>query len=113
MNQICKIVKEFTRANITNLENDFGKSSNEIKKILNTIPERNDDRIVPSLTSFSGAFETKEIETLFNKFISQKDLDSLSQLREISNINAGFSADKKQIKADANFAYGLVLLFLL
>ena len=106
-----KLLKNLPGANITNLEKDFGKSSDEIKKILNTIPKRNDDRIVPSLTSFSGAFETKEIETLFNKFISQKDLDSLSQLREISNINAGFSADKKQIKADANFAYGLVHYF--
>ena len=60
---------------------------------------------------FKGAFETKEIEDLFNKFLLKKDLDTLSQLRETAQINAGFNADKKQIKADANFAYGLIHYF--
>jgi len=106
-----KLIKNLPSANIANLEQDFGKSSNEISKILNTIPNKINDPIVSSLNAFSGAFETKEIEALFSKFISKKDLNTLSQLREISGINAGFSADKKQIKADANFAYGLIHYF--
>ena len=108
---IPKLIKNLPGANITNLEQDFGKSSNEIKKLLSSIPNKINDPIVSSLNAFSGAFETKEIEALFSQFISKKDLNTLSQLREISGVKAGFSADKKQIKADANFAYGLIHYF--
>ena len=106
-----KLVKNLPGANISNLEKDFSKSVDEIEKIINSIPSSINDPIIPSLTTFNGAFETKEVEQLFNKFISKKDLDSLSQLRELSLIDPGFSKDKKQIKADANFAYGLVHYF--
>ena len=103
-----KLIKNLPGANIANLEKDFGKSSKEIKSLLEKNPPRSNDQIVSSLETFSGAFETKEIELLFNKFLLGKDLDSLSQIREIAGIKAGFSKDKKQIKADANFAYGVI-----
>ena len=49
-----KLIKNLPGANIANLEKDFGKSSSEIKKILNSIPNKINDRIVPSLNAFSG-----------------------------------------------------------
>ncbi len=42
MSKICgtklKFYKDLPTPNIANLEKDFGKKSNEIEKILNTIP---------------------------------------------------------------------------
>ena len=103
-----KLIKNLPGANIGNLEKDFGKSAIEIKNLLEKKPPRSNDQIVSSLKTFSGAFESKEIELLYNKFLLNKDLDSLSQMREIAGINPGFSKDKKQIKADASFGYGIV-----
>ena len=37
----------------------FGKKSNEIVKILNSIPKVSDDPYVSSLKTFEGAFETE------------------------------------------------------
>ena len=68
---------------------------------MNSIPSSSDDPYVSSLKTFDGAFETKEIEILFNKFLKKKSIDDLAAIRAISDMKPGFNSNKKQIKADA------------
>ena len=105
---IPKTLKNLPKGNVNDLESDFGKKSNEIVKILNSIPKVSDDPYVSSLKTFEGAFETEEIEKLFGVFLKKKDINSLATIRAISKIDPGFNKNKKQIKADALFAYGLI-----
>ena len=64
----------------------IGKKSNEIVKILNSIPKVSDEPYVSSLKTFEGAFETEEIEKLFGVFLKKKDINSLATIRAISKI---------------------------
>ena len=107
-----KTISNLPKGDLSLLEKDFGKNQNDIKKIINTTPPTSNDPFVSSLNTFEGAFETKEIESLFNNFISKKNINDLANIRAISQMNAGFSADKKQIKADALFAYGIIHYYL-
>ena len=59
-------IKNLPKANVALVEKDFGKSRNEIIKILYSIPSSSNDPYVSSLNTYNGAFETKEIEILFN-----------------------------------------------
>ena len=108
---IPQTIKNLPKPNVALVENDFGKK-NEIVKILNSIPSSSNDPYVSSLKTFDGAFETKEIEILFNKFLKKKSIDDLAAIRAISDMKPGFNSNKKQIKADALFAYGLVHYYL-
>ena len=103
-----RFYKDLPAPNIANLEKDFGKKSNAIEEIINGTPSIGNDKIVSSLGNFKGAFESNQIEDIFNKFLLNKDLDTLSILRETGQISPGFNKVKKQIKADAMFAYGLI-----
>jgi hypothetical protein len=69
---IPQTIKNLPMGNNAQVESDFGKKQNEIIKIINTIPQKSNDPYVSSLITFEGAFETKEIETLFNNFIQKK-----------------------------------------
>ena len=109
---IPQTIKNLPNANVSLVEKDFGKSRNEIIKILNSIPSSSNDPYVSSLNTFDGAFETKEIEILFNSFLKNKSIDDLAKIRAIVDMKAGFNKNKKQIKADAIFAYGLVHYYL-
>ena len=109
---IPQTIKNLPNANVNLVEKDFGKSRNEIIKILNSIPSSSNDPYVSSLNTFDGAFETKEIEILFNSFLKNKSIDDLAKIRAIVDMKAGFNKNKKQIKADAIFAYGLVHYYL-
>ena len=109
---IPQTIKNLPKANISLVEKDFGKSRNEIKNILNSIPSSSNDPYVSSLNTFDGAFETKEIEILFNSFLKKKSIDDLATIRAIADMKPGFNKNKKQIKADALFAYGLVHYYL-
>ena len=109
---IPQTIKNLPKGDVSLLEKDFGKNKDEIIKVINAIPSSSNDPYVSSLNTFDGAFETKEIEILFNSFIKKKSINDLATIRAISDINPGFSNDKKQIKADALFAYGLVHYFL-
>ena len=40
--------------------------------------------------------------------LKNKDINSLATIRAISKFDPGFNNNKKQIKADALFAYGLI-----
>ena len=108
---IPQTIKNLPKGNIALLVNDFGKNENEIVEIINKIPKSSDDPYVSSLKTFDGAFETIEIETIFNNFIRTKSINDLASLRSISDIKGGFNKNKKQIKADAMFAYGLIHYF--
>jgi len=103
-----RFYKDLPAPNIANLEKDFGKKSNAIEEVINGTPSIGNDKIVSSLENFKGAFESNQIEDIFNKFLLNKDLNSLSILRETAQISPGFNKGKKQIKADAMFAYGLI-----
>ena len=116
---IPQILKNLPEGNIADLENDFGQKSNSIKKILEKIPNTDDDQYVSSLKTFEGAFETSEVELLFGKFLQTQSINDLSKIKalsinDLSKIKAlslmksGISSNKKQIKADATFAYGLI-----
>lgn len=105
---IPQTLKNLPKGNVADLEKDFGTNLNGIIKILNTIPKASNDPYVSSLKTFEGAFETKEIEKLFGAFIRKKDVNTLANLKAISGMKVGFNKGKKQIKADALFAYGLV-----
>ena len=105
---IPQTIKNLPKGNIALLENDFGKKQNKIVEIINKIPKSSGDPYVSSLKTFDGAFETSEIEIIFNNFIRTKSINDLASLRSISDIKAGFNKNKKQIKADALFAYGLI-----
>ena len=109
---IPQTIKNLPKPNVALVENDFGKKRSEIIKILNSMPSSSDDPYVSSLKTFDGAFETKEIEILFNKFLKKKSIDDLAAIRAISDMKPGFNSNKKQIKADALFAYGLVHYYL-
>ena len=109
---IPQTIKNLPNANVSLVEKDFSKSRNEIIKILNSIPSSSNDPYVSSLNTFDGAFETKEIEILFNSFLKNKSIDDLAKIRAIVDMKAGFNKNKKQIKADAIFAYGLVHYYL-
>ncbi len=104
---IPQTLKNLPEGNVKDLETDFGKNSNQIIKILSSIPKKSDDPFVSSLKTFEGAFETSEIEKLFDIFIKTKDINTLSKIKAISLMDAGFNKNKKQMKADALFAYGL------
>nr|BDD44634.1 hypothetical protein 9 [bacterium] len=110
--RVPQTIKNLPKANVALVEKDFGKSRNEIIKILNSIPSSNNDPYVSSLNTFNGAFETKEIEILFNRFLKKKSIDDLAAIRAIADMKPGFNNNKKQIKADALFAYGLVHYYL-
>ncbi len=69
---IPQTIKNLPKGNIALLVNDFGKNENEIVEIINKIPKSSDDPYVSSLKTFDGAFETIEIETIFNNFIRTK-----------------------------------------
>ena len=103
-----RFYKDLPAPNIANLEKDFGKKSNVIEDIINSTPLIGNDKIVSSLGSYKGAFESSQIEDIFNKFLLNRNLNTLSILRETAHISPGFSKGKKQIKADAMFAYGLI-----
>mgnify|MGYP006074024323 FL=1 len=109
---IPQTIKNLPQGKITQVENDFDKKENEIIKIINTIPQSSNDPYVSSLKAFEGAFETKEIEILFNNFIKKRNIKDLATIRAISAMQAGFNNNKKQIKADALFAYGLIHYYL-
>ena len=109
---IPQTIKNLPNANVSLVEKDFGKSRNEIIKILNSIPSSSNDPYVSSLNTFDGAFETKEIEILFNSFLKKKSINDLAKIRAIVDMKPGFNKNKKQIKADALFAYGLVHYYL-
>ena len=109
---VPQTIKNLPKANVALVEKDFGKSRNEIIKILNSIPSSSNDPYVSSLNTFNGAFETKEIEVLFNSFLKKKSIDDLATIRAIADMKPGFNKNKKQIKADALFAYGLVHYYL-
>ena len=109
---IPQTIKNLPKANMALVEKDFGKSRNEIIKILNSIPSSSNDPYVSSLNTFNGAFETKEIEVLFNNVLKKKSIDDLAAIRAIADMKPGFNNNKKQIKADALFAYGLVHYYL-
>ena len=81
---IPQTIKNLPKPNVALVEKDFGKKRNEIVKILNSIPSSSDDPYVSSLKTFDGAFETKEIEILFNKFLKKKSIDDLAAIRAIS-----------------------------
>ena len=132
---IPQIIKNLPEGNIADLENDFGQDSKNIKKILEIIPNTDDSNInldpkrivsnkkhkneltnsypyqewyIPSLKTFEGAFESREVELLFGRFLQTQSINDLSKIQALSLIKAGFSPKKKQIKVDAIFAYGLI-----
>ena len=109
---IPQTIKNLPQGNNVDVENDFGKKQSEIIKIINTIPNGNNDPYVSSLKTFEGAFETKEIEILFNNFIKKRNIKDLATIKAISAMQVGFSKNKKQLKADALFAYGLIHYYL-
>ena len=109
--KVSQILKNLPKGNISDLSDDFNnKNTDEIKKILNSSPKR-PDRFVETLATYDGTFETKEVEEIFSSFLSTKSLESLATLKALSTIKTGFGKNKKQIKADALFAYGLVHYF--
>ena len=110
--RVPQTIKNLPKGNVALVEKDFGKSRNEIIKILNSIPSSSNDPYVSSLNTFNGAFETKEIEILFNSFLKKKSIDDLAAIRAIADMKPGFNNNKKQIKADALFAYGIVHYYL-
>ena len=83
---IPQTIKNLPNANVSLVEKDFGKSRNEIIKILNSIPSSSNDPYVSSLNTFDGAFETKEIEVLFNSFLKKKSIEDLAAIRAISDM---------------------------
>jgi hypothetical protein len=110
--RVPQTIKNLPKGNVALVEKDFGKSRNEIIKILNSIPSSSNEPYVSSLNTFNGAFETKEIEILFNSFLKKKSIDDLAAIRAIADMKPGFNNNKKQIKADALFAYGIVHYYL-
>src|SRR6056300_108984 len=109
---IPQTIKNLPKGDVSLLEKDFGKNRNDIIKILNSTPSSSNDPYVSSLNTFDGAFETKEIEILFNSFLKKKSIDDLATIRAIADMKPGFNKNKKQIKSDATFAYGLVHYYL-
>ena len=109
---IPQTIKNLPKADVSLVEKDFGKNRNDIIKILNSMPSSSNDPYVSSLNTFDGAFETKEIEILFNSFLKKKSIDDLATIRAIADMKPGFNNNKKQIKSDATFAYGLVHYYL-
>ena len=106
-NRILK--KGLPKGSISALNADF-KSGTEISKIFENLPSQRDE-FVQNLNNFSGAFETKEVEELFSAFIAKRGLDELAALQALTTLEPGFNKNKKQIKADATFAYGLIHFF--
>ena len=105
------IIKNLPKGNIASLSNDFNnKSSDQIIQTIKTSPKA-PDQFLQSLKVYDGAFETKEVEKIYSIFLSTKSLESLASLKALSEIDPGFGKDKKQIKADAAFAYGLIHYF--
>ena len=80
--RVPQTIKNLPKANVALVEKDFGKSRNEIIKILNSIPSSSNDPYVSSLNTFNGAFETKEIEILFNRFLKKKSINDLQPLEQ-------------------------------
>ena len=108
---IPQILKNLPKGNVSSLSSDFNnKSSEEISNILKTSPD-SPDKFVKSLKIYDGAYETKEVEKIFSAFINTGNIDNVATLKALSEIDSGFSKDKKQIKADATFAYGLIHYF--
>jgi len=105
---IPQSVRNYPKGDIALVEKDFGKKQNDIIKILNSVPNSNDDPYVSSLKTFDGAFDSRDIEVIFNNFLRTKSINDLSKLRAIANMKVGFSKNKKITKSDASFAYGLI-----
>jgi hypothetical protein len=109
---IPQTIKNLPKADISLVEKDFGINQSEISKIINSMPSSSNDPYVSSLNTFDGAFETKEIEILFNSFLKKKSINDLAAIRAIADMKTNYNKNKKQIKADALFAYGLVHYYL-
>jgi len=115
--QVCTprlgaILKNLPSGNISDLGSDFGsKSSDEISKILNNLPNSNNrDQFVQNLNLYDGAFETKEVEKIFSAFITKRNINEVATLKALSGMTSS-NPNKKQIKVDATFAYGLIHFF--
>jgi len=105
------ILKNLPSGKVSDLGADFGnKSSEEISQILKSSPNTRDE-FIQNLNFYDGAFETKEVEKIFSAFISKRDINEVATLKALSGISPGFNKNKKQIKADATFAYGLIHFF--
>ena len=106
-----KILKNLPKGNISSLSPDFNnKSNDQIQSMLKSFP-KGPDNFVQTLETFDGAFETKEVEETFSAFLNTKSLNNLATLKALSEMSSGFDKNKKQIKADATFAYGLIHYF--
>lgn len=115
INLICKrtakpnIYKKLEKPNIANLEKTFGKSKNQIDKILKTelsssIP------FLSSLELIKYGFDTQEGKELFQNFVASPNMTDFSIMLETSKKQT-FSADAKKVIADASFAFGVVNYF--
>ncbi len=106
--RVDKIIKNLPKGDIDSLSSDFNnKSNDQISTIIKSSLQA-PDQFLRNLEVYDGAFETKEVEGLYSGFLSTKSLENLAALKALTEITPGFSKDKKQIKADASFAYGLI-----
>ena len=107
------VFKKLPKGNKKILESDFGLSIDAVDLTLNNAPKKGGDKEVASLAFYTNAFETGAMAYVFDQFLKTKGKRSeyLSIIKQVANSNAGFSADKKALKRDAQQMYGIILLY--
>lgn len=109
----ARALKSLPGGNVSVLAADFSLPISDIDKTLaNELrsDEKNPD--VMSLELYNNAFETSVMNSFFSQFLgSAEKAKMLSIIKQTADAKAGFSAEKKKLKRDAQQAYGIALMY--
>ena len=96
----------YTPPDLSVLVSDFKVPLEKLPSLLEESSQSPGMRSVPDFQAFEEGFNTEKIKELFQRFLSEKSPETLSQFKKISGSDS--SGQKEQ--DDAIFGYGLILL---
>lgn len=103
------IYKKLASPDIKAIENDFGRSKDQLDVALQKFPPISHPYLI-NFDVYKTGFVSWEVEELFANFLRRPNANDLAIMVATANTNS-FDAKKKVRAADARFAYGLVHSF--
>lgn len=107
------VFEKLPTANLNVLASDISANladlNNDLKRSLDKETSSDD---VADLSWYKNAFETGEFAAVFSHFLrTTTKAETLSQIKQVADGNAGFDSKKKAFKRDAQQAYGIILMY--
>ena len=107
------VIDRLPKANLALLGGDISGNlkdlNNNLMRPLDLTTSSDD---VASLAWYKNAFETPEFAAVFAHFLrTTEKAETLSQIKQVADGNAGFDSKKKAFKKDAQQAYGIILMY--